>query len=250
VQVTLVAYYEKKPPAIAALIRSLQEELCRELGRSFAPYEIEQVHATIIGLEAFRQGSDILNQNFYELRGERRAINLAAVVDFVDSTELLPFNVQIGGFSLAAAYPFTSRAEHPYFRSFRAQAELGVAMGWPISGRTYPNTLNALRRCFSDYNVLHKYHRNDHDIDNDFFFVLGRIERNVVQERQIQHTEERMREKLAAMNPVRLPVAREVLSLAVYEDPLLPLDSTENISLDKARAELTRIVNSYPSGST
>jgi hypothetical protein len=59
-----------------------------------------------------------------------------------------------------------------------------------------------------------------------------------------------MRKKLAAIAPVRFPVGREVLSLAVYEDPLLPLDSTENISLDKARAELTRIVRSYSIGST
>jgi hypothetical protein len=250
VQVTLVAYYGKKPPAIEALIRSLQEELSRELGSAFAHYEIEQVHATIIGLEALRQESDILNQNFYELRGERRPMNLAAVVNFIDTTKRLPFNVQIGGFSRAVAYPFTSRAEHPYFRSFSLQGELAVAMGWPFSGDTYPRTLDTLRKCFNDCNVLHKYHRIDNDIDNDFFFVLGRIERNLVTECQIQHAQDPMRKKLAAIAPVRFPVGREVLSLAVYEDPLLPLDSTENISLDKARAELTRIVRSYSIGST
>ena len=116
-------------------------------------------------------------------------------------------------------------------------------MGWPFSAQTYPGTLDAFRRCFNHYNVLHKYHRTDNDIDNDFFFVLGRIERSVVQEHEIRHAEDRMREKLAAINPVRFPVGREVLSLAVYEDPQLPLDSTENMSLDKARAELTRTVN-------
>jgi hypothetical protein len=78
---------------------------------------------------------------------------------------------------------------------------------------------------------------------------LGRIERNVVQECQIRHAEDVVRETLASIDPVRFPVGREVLSLAVYEDPQLPLDSTENLSLDKARTELRRIVSSYPSGS-
>jgi hypothetical protein len=59
-----------------------------------------------------------------------------------------------------------------------------------------------------------------------------------------------MREKLAAMDPVRFPVGREVLSLAVYEDPQLALHSTENISLDEARTKLPRIVRSYPNRST
>ena len=249
-QVTLVAYYGKKPPTIEALIGSLQEELSRELGSAFAAYEIEQVHATIIGLETFRQGADILNLNFHELRGERRPMNLSAVLGFIDTTSRLPFNVQIGGFSLAVAYPFSSRVEHPYFRSFSPEGAVAVAMGWPISGQTYPTYLDALRKRFNDYNVLHKYHRTDNDIDNDFFFVLGRIERNLIPECRIQDAQDAMREKLAAIDPVRFPVGRDVLSLAVYEDPQLPLHSTENISLDKARTELTRIVRSYPSGGT
>jgi hypothetical protein len=248
--VTLVAYYGKKPPTIEALIRSLQEELSRELGSAFAAYEIEQVHATIIGLEAFRQEADILNLNFHELRGERRPMNLSAVLGFIDTTSRLPFNVQIGGVSLAVAYPFSSRGEHPYFRSFSSEGAVAVAMGWPISGQTYPMYLDGLRKCFNDYNVLHKYHRTNNDIDNDFFFVLGRIERNLVPERQVRDAQHAMREKLAAMDPVRFPVGREVLSLAVYEDPQLALHSTENISLDEARTKLPRIVRSYPNRST
>lgn len=131
-QVTLVAYYGKKPSAIEALIRSLQEELNHRLRSAFEPYEVDQVHATIIGLEALREGSEIVNVNSQELRGERRPMNWAKILNFIDTTSRLPFEVQIGGFSPAAAYPFTSRTEHPYFRSFSLQGAIAVAMGWPV----------------------------------------------------------------------------------------------------------------------
>ena len=196
-QVTVVAYYGEKPTAIEEFVRSLQEELTHRLGFAFVPYEAEQVHATIIGLEAFRKGSEVLNLNFHELRGDRRAMNLSEILHFIEATDRLPFDLQIGGFSPAMIYPFTSRAEHPYFRSFGLQGSIAVAMGWPVSGQTYPRHLDALRKCFNDYNVLHKYHRTNDSLDNDFFFVLGRIERSLVSEHGIQDTQDAMREKLA-----------------------------------------------------
>lgn len=246
-QVTLVAYYGAKPPAIAALVQSLQEELSRQLGAAFEPYKVEQVHATIIGLEAYRRGAEILNLNFQELRGERRSMSLPDILRFLDTTQRLPFEVQIGGFSPTIVYPFTSRSEHPYFRSFSLQGSIVVAMGWPVCGERYRQCLDALRKCFNDFNVLHKYHRIDNDLDNDFFFVLGRVERNLVSEGQIQDTQHAMREKLAMREPVLVSVGREVLSFALYEDPQLPLGSTTSIPLTRAQAEFMWIIKAYPS---
>jgi len=246
VQVTLVAYYGAKPPAIEALLHSLQTELVHRLGSTFEPYEVKQVHATIIGLEALREEAETLNLNFRELRGERRPFNLTDILGFIDTTQRLPFDVQIGGFAPTVAYPFTSRGEHPYFRSFSLQGAIAVAMGWPVSGQRYPPNLDALRKRFNDYNVLHKYHRTSNDLDNDLFFVLGRVERNLVNEGKVQGAQDAMREKLATMEPVFVSVGREVLSFALYEDPQLPLGSTTSIPLGRARAELLRIVSSYP----
>lgn len=249
-QVTLVAYYGDKPSVIEALIRSLQEELGHQLGSAFEPYGVEQVHATLIGLEALREGPEILNLNFKELRGERRPMNLVELLGFIDKTSRLPFEVQIGGFSPATAYPFTSRAEHPYYRSFSLQGAVAVAMGWPVSGKIYPRHLDSLRRCFNDYSVLHQYHRSSSDLDNDFFFVLGRVARSLLTECQVQDMQDALREKCAAMAPIRVTVGREFLSLALYEDPQLPWGCTESISLDKANAELARITRAYPSEGT
>lgn len=246
-QVTLVAYYGTKPPAIEALVQSLQEELIHQLGAAFEPYKVEQVHATVIGLEAYREGAEILNLNFQELRGERRPMNLPDILRFLDTTQRLPFKVQIGGFSPAIAYPFTSRGEHPYYRSFSLQGSIAVAMGWPVCEERYLWRLDALRKCFNDFNVLHKYHRIDNDLDNDFFFVLGRVERNLITEDQIQDTQDAMREKLATREPVLVSVGREVLSFALYEAPQLPLGSTTLIPLTSARAEFMRILKAYPS---
>ena len=249
-QMTLVAYYGNKPAVIEDLIRPFQEALLAQLGYAYEPYSIEQVHATIIGLEAVRDGSEVININFRELREERRPMNLVRVLEFLRATKLLPFNVQIGGFSPAMAYPFTSRADHPYFRSFSLQGPTAVAMGWPIRGQSYPRQLDALRKCFNDCNVLHKYHRSSGDIDNDFFFVLGRVERSLLTECQIQETQDALREILSNREAVSVPVRREDLSLALYEDPLLSPKTTRSILLDDAEAELSKIIRSYPTAGT
>ena len=50
---TLVAYYgPKKPPALATLLLEMQQLTRRHFGDSFEPYELDQMHATLIGLES------------------------------------------------------------------------------------------------------------------------------------------------------------------------------------------------------
>ena len=53
-------------------------------------------------------------------------------------------------------------------------------MGWPNEDGSYPNSLDLLRRTFREYGISHKWHRTDDEIDNDFFFVLGTIDRDML----------------------------------------------------------------------
>ena len=71
--VALVACYGEKPPALKDLVAGMQAELGRFLGAAFVPYGMEQVHATIVGLEGMRVGDMIVNYD----RGGRRRSNSA-----------------------------------------------------------------------------------------------------------------------------------------------------------------------------
>lgn len=131
---TLVAFYGEKPEPLAALIDAVQKHAHRLLGNNFAPYAMEQVHATIVGLEGARSATgELVNANYLSLRGEWRAMDLPRCLDHLQRTPLLPFTVRFGGFQNDAAYPFTSRGEHPFARSFTTQGARAVLMGWPAS---------------------------------------------------------------------------------------------------------------------
>ena len=67
-QLTLVSHYGPKPPTLARLIIELQQLLAQQLGTSFVPYALEQVHATVVGLEGLRVGGKVRGENFWRLR--------------------------------------------------------------------------------------------------------------------------------------------------------------------------------------
>ncbi len=94
-QVTLVAHYGRKPAGLAAFLRYLQNNLATSLGRAFQPYDIEQVHATIVGLEGCRADGAI--------RGRRSglSIDLSGIVGFLRGDAFAPIQVRVGGYSAA-----------------------------------------------------------------------------------------------------------------------------------------------------
>ena len=205
--VTLVAFYGDKPAEFAALIADCQQRLHAFAGSAFRPYAVAQVHATVVGLE--RAADADFEGLFHFLREEVR-----------------PIQIQIGGFKADRRYPFESRGEHPYRRSFSIQNDVAVAMGWPSSGE-----LDRLRRSMQRFGVVHKYHRMPTDIDNDLFFVLGRLRPGYSSAAAIQECEDALRSRLAAANPVRVTVEVDSLSVVTYCDPRLPLDSSVRVSL-------------------
>ena len=246
---TLVAFYGGKPDAVGDLISGLQAELTRLLGFSFRPYGLEQVHATVSGLEGRRIGTTVLNTNYLESRQELRAIDLDAVLTVLRDATYLPFRVRIGGYQAAAAFPFTSRGLHPYVRSFSIQGEIAVAIGWPFDDTGHIMVLDQLRRKLGDAGVLHKYHGKLADVDNDFFFVVGRVLTRELEADEIHNVQDHMRAYLASRSPVDMTIDREALSLVGYIDETLPLHTSCRFSLAVAEKTTREILALYRDGS-
>lgn len=228
--VTLVAHYgSQRPGNLMALVLDLQKEIeARVTTARFQRYVPEQVHGTIIGLEGIPVGSEVINTNYLKARGVASPIDLPSIAGFAQSTSLLPVNIRIGGYDPAIPFPFLSRQLHPYFRSFSIQGEIAVAMGWAVSpnatgsGVWFPMAVDNLRRSFNDYNVLHKYHGTDADVDNDFFFVLGRLDRAKLTQLEIIQLQNDVRDFMYRYGPTDIRIDHKALSLVVYTDTKLP----------------------------
>ena len=241
VNVALIAFYGEKPESFAALIREAQR-LLKSLGDAFCPYDLRQVHATLIGLEAHvLHDGTILNANYQALRRESRIMRSADVLEVVRESSSLPLTVRIGGYRAEATYPFSSRGHHPWRRSFSIQGTRAVALGWPVDGAVYPPSLDAFRREMNRANVLHKYHAEPGDIDNDLFFVLGTVRPDGAEPPRLEAMEQRLREFLSGTS-VELDVDRDDLQIVGYVDPMLPPASTVRYALSSVEgATLDRL---------
>ncbi|MBV9947609.1 MAG: hypothetical protein JOZ69_12215 [Myxococcales bacterium] len=244
VNLTLVACYGDKPAALAAFIDSAHGVLAG-LGNAFTAYEAAQVHATIAGLEGYREpGSGrAFNTNFLDLRGERRAVDLGRALAIARTAAIWPLHLQLGGFRADMAYPFTSRGLHPYERSFSFSGERAVVMGWPRVGASYPPSLAELRRSLEPAGVLHKYHPTPESVDNDFFLVLGRVDRAVVPDETLRRTEHALR-ALARRECTAVVIGPGDLRVVAYVDPALPRESSVAHSLEQA--DPTALAALYP----
>jgi hypothetical protein len=121
-QATLVAYYGKKPAELSNLIREVQGTLIGVLSDAyFYPYDIQQVHSTIIGMEGMPKDKTIINKNFQALRGELRPMDVDNAVKFIRTTSMMPMRIRVCGFKKSTDYGFKSFGVHPYHRSFSIQ---------------------------------------------------------------------------------------------------------------------------------
>lgn len=242
---TLVAYYGEKPEPVVQLVTAIQEKLTVLLGNAFVKYHMAQVHGTIIGLEGYRVGHDILNTNYSEHLGQDRAIDFKKLFSILKDPTLLPFSVAIGGFESTKSYPFSSRGQHPYLRSFSIQGKIAVAMGWPCVKDEYLLSVDRLRRSLNEANVLHKYHAEINSLDNDFFFVLGQVDESKVDENSLSEAQQEMRTFLEKNCKLSIPIARENLSIIAYTDPTLPINTSLVYTLEDAEKRLDEIKGLY-----
>jgi hypothetical protein len=76
--------------ALAALIRQCQLFVTNAVGAAFAPYDIRQIHATIIGLEA-RIASPAYNANFARHRGRDVVMDFDGFFAYLRECGQIPF---------------------------------------------------------------------------------------------------------------------------------------------------------------
>ncbi len=255
-QVTIVAVIENKPPHLEVFLDACKQRVANALGRDFRENDTaNQIHATIVGLERVDANKPAFhNQNFHNLRHCQLEMDYAGLLDYLRNSGHFPMQVQIGGFH-NRDFPFTSRNQRPYFRSFSIHpgrdqngkaVEFVVVMGWPLRGEPtnapnssfltlvqeqskYPRSLDTLRQAVQTFNVLHAYHAKETDVDNDFFFRIGIIDdpSNVNQntKRQLVHS---MRHWLEHSCPVIVDVKLSDIWVTQYGSNELPPGPTTN----------------------
>src|SRR6266850_8186281 len=108
-QTTLVGYYGDKTGNVLELIRSCQDRLSELLLSSFRPYELEQVHGTIIGLEGCRVGDSIKNENFKNFRNEERLMSPKHLLEFLRSDTFPSVSIRVGDYRHHLDYGFQSQ---------------------------------------------------------------------------------------------------------------------------------------------
>jgi hypothetical protein len=245
-QGTLVAFYGPKRSPLGNLLRSWQDRLdrlIRQLGAGmvFHPYPLAQVHATVLGLERSPQRG-FYNKNFHELRGRAPPMRLAELFGFILDSGHLPFDVRFGGFE-DRDDPFRSRGARPYHRSFSIQGRTAVVIGWPVhardgrpSTRKLPLTLEELRRSAQKFNVLHRWHREPADVDNDLYLRLGVLGGELA-ESQRELVEQEMRRTLGESPPLTVRIGPYDLAVVAYPagEETLPVGRCEVVRLTDPR---------------
>lgn len=168
------------------------------------------------------------------------------LLDFLRSDKFPAFNIRVGGYREDLNYGFLSQNKHPYFRSFSIQNEIAVAMGWPFDGDRFPNTLDTLRHDFNKVNVLHRWHRTPEAIDNDFYFVLGRVDRRFLSEAVIRKVENEMRDFMAGLNNRVFTIDQTVLSIIGYLDTQLPVQTSCSFKIADPALDSRKLLDLYP----
>ena len=236
--VSLVAFYGAKPTPLQNLIERLQDYLSdrKSIARDFIPYQLPQVHATIIGCEGTKTDLGLVNRWFEVRRGETRYMDLAGMVNYLQQEVSFPLTIRFGGYDRATKYNFLSRDRHLYYRSFQLQATpaetIPVSIGWSWSNDGVTLAIDNLRRSFQQFNLLHKYHNDVDAIDNDFYLRLGTIARPL-DELERQKIATIIRDFLAKRSPLLLTLDRENLAFAKYRDLSLTPETTTTKFLDE-----------------
>lgn len=174
--ISAVALYGPKAGAVGDLLARVQALIAGHVGRQFRPYPLEQIHATLIAFDGARDPRTGTTVNKYMLEHA----GVAAEMDVPRGMRILaahfadPLAIRIGGWRRDQPAPFLSRGAPLYERAFLVQANAFVLIGWPVEALTGAGRpLDRLRRDMNAAGVLHKYHRRDSDIDDDFYLVIG-----------------------------------------------------------------------------
>jgi len=227
-EVTLVAFYRSKLKELHLLLETCQGLLTQHLGHFYLPYKVEQVHATIVGLEGYRVNSKIRPAR-HTLSGNSVEIELDRALAYLRDNPLLPMQVRIGGFRKNVDYGFRSRGKSPYEKSFSLRDKTATLIGWPVAGDSYPSTLFQLRKDLEQFGILHKYHEVGVP-DNDLYFVLGQLSDDSVPNDIIEAAIHEVRQHLSN-NPLTVGLSVDDLWVVKYTSPTLATESSQSWQL-------------------
>jgi hypothetical protein len=213
-------------------------------------YDLQQIHATIIGLERDAScPSKYLNRNFKDFRRVEVEMDFGGLIEYLRLAFGSPMQIQIGGFE-DREYSFSSRGQRPYERAFSIQGGNVLGVGWPIRNRSksilaalpvianscpteYPESLLSVRKAAERYGVLHAYHRQPDDVDNDFYFRLGTVrDPGAVDPAMQARVQSTVRQMLSLRTPLILDIDVSNVSLGFYQSAELPRHSTRSYPLN------------------
>jgi len=216
--ISLTAFYgPKHNEPIWEKIVSFQKTLKIIIGENYQPYTPEQIHGTVIGLERIKYLNEWINLNYKEIEHCKVKTDLALLIGYLSNTALLPVNIQVGGYKSNIDYGFVSRSESPYARSFSIQNNNVVMMGWPYKSGRYTQQLNTLRRECNRFGFLHKYHTHPEAVDNDFYFVLGSLQKQM-KDQEKRSISMSMAEELSAWKNINVVLGTDDLRIVKYND--------------------------------
>ena len=231
--VSLVAFYGDKPIELVNSIARLQEYLTNHqlLQGKFVPYQLEQVHGTIIGCEGLRTDSGIVNQWFKQKRESINYLDFSGLINHLQQQVNLPLTIRIGGYDRQTDYNFLSRDRSLFERSFQLQpAEdkaIPVLIGWSWQDNSVTLAIDKLRRSFQSFGLLHKYHAAPDAVDNDFYLRLGTIDIKLsTKEINLIATDLR---NLLTTSSILIPIDINNLAFAQYRDLQLTPATTKII---------------------
>jgi hypothetical protein len=262
-QATIVALYGEKSSDLTAFLMTCQNAVVKLLGSRFRKYDIDQVHATVVGLERDESQPDCFNnRNYLVYRKAQVNMDFRGLLAYLRSSPNIPFQVQLGGF-YDHDYSFVSRGGRPYNRSFSVQDRNVVIVGWPVRGmftenphsmpwtpvqqaNSYPNILDNLRKGVQRYGVLHSYHQRPDDFDNDLFFRIGMVDNPVSLEPDKRaYLHNIIRGMLSEFSPLVLNIDMSSLFVAFYDSVELPFTRTNAYVLTDERLDADFIQKRY-----
>ena len=234
--VSLVAFYgDAKPEALRKLLATVSAHFAarlREFVGLFDPYPLSQVHATIAGLEGKKaapaSGDIVVGDNAqarqHRFGGATSPIDFSGLLAFLRQYPW-PVPFQFGGYSPTDRNPFDVR-NSPWDRTFDVQQNgLVVIMAWSClrNGTPFAPTLLSIRKSLEKYGVVHKYHIDPAEQDNDLFLVLGSLRWAVWRDLKDAGSDNRA---LAALRE-----ARDDVRLGPLARPLLVQMDSEQLSV-------------------
>jgi len=222
----------------------------------FKAYTCDQVHGTLIGLEAVEENGKFYNQNYRTLiartGGAPHPLDFDELVDFLQTRFKDPIRVRFGGWKLGGGYGFQTLAQEPYYRSFylgTGEPTSGAIAGWPEDS----TLLDKVRTDFQTVGIAEKWKAKENRQVIDLFCTLGHIKGSVnkFDEFKLADGAAQMRSFLAELDeevqwvrerlgPVDVEVSERTLAVVRYTDRSLPLDSSEWVRVPDLTADKLR----------